>query len=105
MTTYVYIEGQDDFAIYIASDEETIAVDPVRVDAGSSDGVPYPYPPDDGQSPIETPDPVPVTVEMNEEGPMGKTGPQGPQGLQGIPGDSVLTDPGDLILLFNNRLI
>lgn len=32
-------------------------------------------------------------------------GPPGREGAPGAPGDSVMTDPGDLTLIFDNRLI
>lgn len=46
----------------------------------------------------------PTVVIENARGPVGPRGPQGPQGPQGEPGDG-MADPGDLTLLFENKLI
>lgn len=35
----------------------------------------------------------------------GREGPEGPPGQQGPPGDGTDIDPGDLTLLFDNKLI
>lgn len=40
-----------------------------------------------------------------DEGPRGPEGPPGPQGPRGDIIDVELSDPGDLTLLFDNRLI
>jgi hypothetical protein len=45
------------------------------------------------------------TVVLNQRGPRGSQGERGLQGVQGPSGDSVMTDPGDLTLIFDNKLI
>lgn len=50
-------------------------------------------------------DPTGTAFIINGEGPMGRAGLKGDAGEKGEPGDSTLSDPGDLTLLFDNQLI
>lgn len=52
----------------------------------------------------------PVVLELGTQGPIGPQGVQGQQGIQGLQGErgqdgDGATDPGDLTLLFENKLL
>lgn len=54
--------------------------------------------PSENEPPLRLPLVGPVAAVIGPEGPRGQ------QGQPGIPGDGA-TDPGDLVLIFNNHLI
>lgn len=59
----------------------------------------------DGPAVVRVPAPgAPAVVRVVVEGPQGPEGKPGQQGQPGRDGDGV-TDPGDLTLIFDNRLI
>lgn len=58
---------------------------------------------DNGSEPLVLND-SPASLIVSGEGPIGPQGDRGPPGVQGPPGEGV-ADPGDLTLIFENKLI